>query len=175
MFPALIKAAAAFALSASLAYTAVDEEGRSPAYGESLTALSQSVFEDHAGALFVRIDRNQDGALDIDEYAAHSIVRAELAMLNGFVSIGESAAPGVIDLGSPRARALTRYEHIEIDARARSAFYQHAGEDGQMTEDQFIASERLVFDAVDFNGNGVLKRAELAAFALRQTMLSPGV
>ena len=175
MMSVALKSVAALAAAAGLAYKAADETALAPAYGDSVRTLSADAVATHAALVFQRADRDQDGALDADEYASLSVVSAELARLNGFVVIEGEEGPATVAIASGAPSALSHAEYIRIDAVARSAFYLHAGDDGRLSEEEFANGQRAVFDAADFNRNGVLRRGELEAFAQRQALLTAGV
>ncbi len=176
MISVAMKIAAAAVAAAGLAYTSAETALSGAAYGDEdrLTALTEAALVEHAAAVFQRADRDQSGALDNDEYAALSIVSAELARLNGFVVIESADGFGTLALSGSTPSALSQIEHVRVDAVARSTFYQHAGDDGLMSEQEYADAQRAVFDVADFNRNGVLKRGELKAFAHRQALLSAG-
>ena len=177
MISVAMKTAAAVIAAAGLAYTSAEDRLSGPAYADDdrLRALTEEVLANHASAVFERSDRDQDGVLNADEYAALSIVSAELARLNGFVVIEGVGGPATVMLAAAAPAALSPAEHVRVDAVARSAFYAHAGDDGRMSEEEYARSQRAVFDIADFNRNGVLQRGELEAFAQKQALLSTGV
>jgi len=174
MMSVLFKSALAVAAAAGLAYTSADDLTGSPYDDGEVKSLNQAALEDHAAALFQRADRNQDSVLDADEYATLAIVSAELSRLNGFVVIEGEQGPATLKLASARPASLGAAEHARIGAVSRAMFYAGAGDDAKMSEAEFIASQRAIFDAADFNGNGVLHRGELAVFAGRQAMTLTG-
>ncbi len=176
MISVAMKTAAAVIAAAGLAYTSAEETLSGAAYGDNdrLTSLTEGALAEHAATVFQRADRDQNGALNSDEYAALSIVSAELARLNGFVVIEGADGPGTLALSGFTPSALSPTEHVRVDAVARSTFYLHAGDDGLMSENEYTNAQRAIFDVVDFNRNGVLKRGELKAFAHRQALVSAG-
>lgn len=178
MMSIAIKAAAAVLAAAGLAFTAADEEAMGLAYtvDNKVSVLTEENVAEHAAIVFHRADRNQDGSIDADEYASLSIAAAELARLNGFVVIeSDDGAPGLLSIASAAPASLSRAEHARIDAVARNVFYRHAGDNGKMSEQEYADAQRAVFDAADFNNNGVLKRGELEVFAQRQALIATGV
>ncbi len=175
MGPLLLKSAAAIAAVAGLAFAQPDDLTSGAAYGSgALSSLTQAELADHALLVFERADRNGDQALDVDEYTALSVTTAELAQLNGFVSIETEDEPSLIALPAARPAALSRGEHIRIAAVAQHAFYAYAGGDGRIDVDEFVAAQSALFNAADRNGNGTLKRRELGVFAQRQASLTIG-
>lgn len=175
MMSIIFKSTAAILAAAGLAVSAGEDALSGPAYSDSLAELTEESFASHAAVVFQRTDRNQDGYLQVDEFAAFSIVSAELARLNGFVVIEDENGPATLEIAGYSPSALSRSEHIRIDAVARNTFFLHAGDDGVMSEDEFTDAQRASFDAADFNRNGVLRRGELEAFAYRQAHMSVGV
>ncbi|MEM8772761.1 MAG: hypothetical protein AAGD92_14035 [Pseudomonadota bacterium] len=175
MLTLAMKSVAALAAAAGLAYTAAEDAPLGSPYDESaLKVLTEAQIADHASLVFARADFDQDGKMNADEFAALSIVTAELALLNGFIVIENADDPGTVALGETTPQALSPAEHVRIEAVARNVFYHHAGEDGELSEDEFIASERAKFAAADLNNNGALRRGELRIFAQRQANLSVG-
>lgn len=177
MISIAMKTAAAVIAAAGLAYTSADDAALGAAYGDdgALKSLTEEVLARHAQTVFARADRDGNGALDNNEYAALSIVSAELARLNGFVVIESENGPATLAISGAPSSALSKADHVRIDAVARSTFYIHAGKDGRMDENEYANAQRAMFDGADFNGNGVLKRGELAVFARRQASMTAGV
>ncbi|MHA7871912.1 MAG: hypothetical protein ACX939_06140 [Hyphococcus sp.] len=176
MTPVVLKAIAAIAAVAGLAATSADDLEQSAGYPDSaVKSLTRADIGDHAALVFARADRNRDGALNVDEYAALSVVTAELAHLNGFIAIERKEdAPAIARLPSADQAALSSIQQTRIAAVARSRFYVFAGEDGAMNSDEFSRAQMSVFDEADFNRNGVLVRNELAAFAEKQVFQTVG-
>lgn len=175
MGPLLLKSAAAIVAVAGLAFASADDLTLGAAYSDdALSSLTQAELADHALRVFERADRNGDQTLDVDEYTALSVVTAELAQLNGFLVIETGAEPGLIALPVARPAALSRSEHIRINAVAQHAFYAYAGGDGRIDTDEFVSAQTALFNAADLNGNGTLKRRELGVFAQRQASLTIG-
>ncbi len=144
------------------------------AYGDgALTRLSTDDAQLNAERVFARSDRNGDAALDVDEFAALTIVTAELANLNGFIAVERAAAVETIALPVKAQAALSASEHARIDAVARHTFYAFAGDDGKMQQGEFIGLQNAIFASSDLNANGALTRAELSIFARRQAYLRP--
>ncbi len=135
-----------------------------------LTSIEAGVNAEH---VFARADRNHDTFLDVDEFAALTVITAELAYLNGFIAVEKGAEVGSIALPLNAPAVLSASEHTRIDAVARHTFYAFVGEDGKMQHGEYIALQRAVFSASDLNANGALTRAELSIFAQRQAFLRP--
>ncbi|WP_425409041.1 hypothetical protein [Hyphococcus sp.] len=145
-----------------------------PAYENgSLNRLSAEEASVHAERVFKRSDRNGDNVLDVNEFAALTIVTAELANLNGFISVENDAAVKTISLSSGKLSALSSSEHARIDAVARRTFYTFAGADGKLQNEEFIQLQDTIFRSSDLNTNGALTRSELSIFARRQAYLRP--
>lgn len=132
----------------------------------------------HARLEFARADRDGDDALSVDEYAALTLITAELAHLNGFIAVERGDAAGevmTISLPAASAAALSRGEQARIDAVARNRFYGAAGDDAALDEHEFVALQKSVFDSADSNRNGALHKNELQIFASRRANLRAGV
>lgn len=138
-----------------------------------LKRLSAAEASTHAERMFARSDRNGDGVLDVNEFAALTIVTAELAHLNGFVAVEKEATVETIGLPVNAPAALPAAEHARIDAVARHAFYAFAGNDGKMQQGEFIGLQDAIFASSDLNANGALTRTELSIYARRQAYLRP--
>ena len=168
-----VTAVAATALVAAASFVGVKTD---PAYedGElkSLTQAEAAVFAD---SVFQRADLDRDGSLDVDEFAALTIVTAELAHLNGFIAVEKDGALETIVLPITAPAALGDAEQTRIDAVARHAFYAFAGSDGKMQQGEYSGLQEAIFAASDLNANGALTSAELPLFAQRQAYLRPGV
>ncbi len=174
--PATIFMNAATAAVATIAVAAASFTGFTPsaAYDDgALTSLSQSEASAYALAVFGRSDRNGDGVIDVDEFAAMTVVTAELANLNGFVAIEKAGAVQTIALPVSAPLALGDAEQTRIDAVARHTFYAFAGADGKMQQGEFIGLQNAIFAASDLNANGALTSTELSIFAQRQAFLRP--
>jgi len=174
--PATIFMNTVTAAIASLAVAAATYAGYQPqpAYGEgALTKLSHADAAAHANYVFQRADRNGDALLSVDEFAALSIVTAELANLNGFVSVEKDGDAQTIALPVNAQLALGDAEQTRIDAVARHTFYAFAGDDGKMQQGEYVDLQTAIFASSDLNANGALTRAELSIYAQRQAFLSP--
>ncbi len=174
--PATILMNAVTAAFATVAVAAASYAGLKPggAYDDgALTALSRSEAAAHAQAVFARADRNGDDVLDVNEFAAMTVVTAELANLNGFISVedGESVKTVALPISAPLA--LGDAEQTRIDAVARHTFYAFAGEDGKMQQGEYLGLQNAIFASSDLNANGALTSAELSLFAQRQAFLHP--
>lgn len=174
--PATILMNAVTAAFATVAVAAASYAGLKPggAYDDgALTALSRSEAAAHAQAVFARADRNGDDVLDVNEFAAMTVVTAELANLNGFISVedGESVKTVALPISAPLA--LGDAEQTRIDAVARHTFYAFAGEDGKMQQGEYLGLQNAIFASSDLNANGALTSVELSLFAQRQAFLRP--
>ncbi|GJL91652.1 hypothetical protein [Hyphococcus sp.] len=174
--PATIFMNTVTAAFASLAVAAASYAGvhSSAAYSDgALTKLSQAEVATHAQLAFQRADRNDDGVLDVNEFAAMSVVTAELANLNGFISVEKAGAVQTIALPVSAPLALGDAEQTRIDAVARHTFYAFAGTDGKMQQGEYTGLQNAIFASSDLNANGALTRAELSIYAQRQAYLRP--
>jgi hypothetical protein len=162
-FAAVAVAAASFAgLNSGAAY----DEG-------ALTSLSRGEAASYAHTVFKRADRDGDGALGVDEFAALTVVTAELAHLNGFVAIDRAGIVQTVALPVSAPGALGDAEQTRIDAVARHTFYAFAGNDGKMQQGEYLGLQNAIFASSDLNANGDLTNAELSIFAQRQAFLRP--
>ncbi|MEO1250963.1 MAG: hypothetical protein AAFW81_01300 [Pseudomonadota bacterium] len=176
MTPILLKTAAAIAAAAGLAYTAADDfTAGSPYEGAELSSLDARAIEGHAAVLFARADRNEDRVIDVHEFAALSIVSAELARLNGFVVIETHSGPQTLRLVANEPASLGFAEHARINAVSRATFYAFAGEDVALSADEFLAYQKSQFAAADFDQDGALEKGELSAYAKRQALVATAV
>jgi hypothetical protein len=173
MTPVLLKSFAAMATVAGLALTTVEgTENRSAYDGQEISRLTRSDIKTHAMSVFMRADIDNDQSLSADEYTALSIVTAELAHLNGFIVVESGGGVSTAALPPMRRAALTQSEQIRIEAVSRRKFYVFSGDDGAMDAREFSAAQIAMFDAADFNNNGVLAKRELNSFAQRQALMT---
>ncbi|MEL7487767.1 MAG: hypothetical protein AAGJ87_11200, partial [Pseudomonadota bacterium] len=131
-----------------------------------LTTLDYETVEENAEATFEQADLDDSGALDADEFAALSIVTAELSMLNGFLSYKTDDGLQTVALPVAAPHVVSRHDKTRLDAVARRAFYRAAGEDAALSAEEFVGLKTAAFHDADNNGNGRLSRSELDAFAL---------
>jgi len=165
---------AATAAVAALSVAAASFVGVDSAYQDGeMQRLSQTEAASYAQSVFDRSDLNGDGVLNVDEFAALSIVTAELANLNGFVAIEKEAQLETIALPISAPGALGDAEQTRIDAVARHTFYAFAGADGKMQQGEYLGFQRAIFSSADLNANGALTNAELSIYAQRQAYLRP--
>ena len=179
MTPFAVSSLTAMIAAAGFAFASADglapEGAPKGAYEDgALTQLSLEEAESNAAGVFARSDRDGDGALDVDEFAALSIVTAELARLNGFIAVEQEDALKTIALPIEAPASLSGSEHARIDAVARHGFYAFAGEDGRLQRDEYIRMQNAVFAASDLNANGALSARELAVYAQRQAYVPTG-
>ncbi len=170
----ILNSLAAAGAAIGIAFTSVPSPD--DAYeGRAVTRLSENQAASHALHVFMRADRDMDQTLNVDEFAALSIVTAELAHLNGFIAIDNGGAVRTIALPVAAPMALSSTEHMRIDAVARHTFYAFAGEDSRLDGAEYVHLQKVVFEQADLNGNGALVKKELDIFAQRQAQLSTGV
>jgi len=125
-----------------------------------------------AEALFERIDLNKDRRIDVDEFAAQTVVLADMVRSAGALRIAERDDLR-IDLPEAGAAPLTPAERISLDAIARDAFYAAAEGEGSLTPESWIALKLRDFASADFDADGELKGRELPAYALRIARYEP--
>ncbi|RFB05162.1 hypothetical protein [Parvularcula marina] len=89
-------------------------------------------FEADAQKSFYRIDINDDDKIDIEEFAAQTLVHAELARFNGYVTL-ETDEITYIPLSNRPQYELSLSERTRITTLARREFYEYAGDDGEMS------------------------------------------
>lgn len=170
----IINSLAAIAAAAGVAaasFTGTFEQ----AYGdENLQRLTRAELSQNAWAEFSRADQNRDHVLDADEFAALSIVKAELAHLNGFVSVVIDDKVHKIDLPIAAPASLAQGERTRIEAVARHTFYAFAGTDGEIAADDYIAMQEAMFAIADVNRNKTLAKKELTYYGARQAYLLTG-
>lgn len=172
----ILNSLAAAGAAIGLAFSSITAPDADSAYGgKSVTRLSETDVASHALHSFMRADRDLDQVLDVDEFAALTIVTAELAHLNGFIAIDNGGAVRTITLPVVAPAALSAAEHTRIDAVSRHTFYAFAGEDSRLDGSEYVRLQRIVFEQADLNGNGTLVKKELGIFAQRQAQLSAGV
>lgn len=157
--PALISA---FAAGAALA--AVGEN--QPAYGAAISTLTGADVKAHAAALFSQADLDNSGTLSASEFAAASVVTAELARLNGFAAVNASdGSLRTIAIDHQLDATLAASEKERLKAVALRDYYAASGADGELQQDEFVSYQRAKFERFDLNGDGVLRRHELKTFA----------
>ncbi|MEM9616437.1 MAG: hypothetical protein AAF936_00615 [Pseudomonadota bacterium] len=167
---------AAFAAVAGLAMTSVEELKTASPYDDStVSKLTRADVETHAALVFTRADRDGDLALNADEFTALTVVTAELAHLNGFIVIEAEDQIATTPAVGISGAALSSSEQTRIEAVARGRFYMFSGADGIMDAGEFANAQSTVFEAADFNNNGVLAKRELSAFAQHHAHVTTGV
>jgi len=136
------------------------------------TTLEKAEASIHAASVFSRADINRDNMLDADEYAALSIVTAELSYLNGYIAFEGVQSEKTVALPVAAPGVLTRAERTRIEAIARNEFYSHAGEDAALSADEYVQLSNERFEDADRNNNGTLAQSELLNFAASQTRIA---
>ena len=151
--------------AACVAGAALAATGPAPAYGDALARIDAETAGANAAYVFERADLDGSGDLDAREYAALSIVTAELARLNGFISVVEGdGAPRTAALPEGAARAMSPAERARVEAVAAREYHEVAGADGAVSKAAFVEAEMERFAAADRNRNGALRGAELDRF-----------
>lgn len=171
----ILNSLAAAGAAIGIAFSSISAPDADAYEGKAVTRLSETDVASHALHSFMRADRDMDQALDVDEFAALSIVTAELAHLNGFIAIDNGGAVRTIALPVAAPVALSATDHTRIDAVARHTFYAFAGDDSRLDGREYVRLQNAVFEQADLNGNGALVKKELDIFAQRQAQLSTGV
>ncbi|MEL6360738.1 MAG: hypothetical protein AAFR21_06600 [Pseudomonadota bacterium] len=161
-------------VAASAALAATNEPTTTPAYANALTKLDADDYVRHANEVFSLADQDGSGTLDQDEHQALAIVQAELARLNGFVSISIDGEAATVALPDEAARELSEAERARIGAVATRQFFQAAGSDGALDRSEFASFEMERFLSADANRNGVLKSKELTRFATQLALAPSG-
>ena len=164
-----INALAAAAAATSVAMTSFIGVNANVYDGADIQRFSQSEAIAYAGQNFVRGDRNEDGVLNVDEFAALSVVTSELAHLNGFIAVEKGDRVETIAFPLAAPVALGDAEHTRIDAVARHSFYAFSGADGKMQKIEYQRLQSVIFANSDRNGNGALVKDELLKFVQQQT------
>ncbi len=166
----------AIAAVAGLAMTSIESTDSHSIYDDTTVAkLTRADIEGHAARVFARADRDGDFVLNADEYTALTIVTAELAHLNGFIVIETGGQLSTASASGVSSAALSSAEQARIEAVARGRFYVFSNSDGVMDQNEFMRAQAAVFDAVDFNKNGVLAKRELNAFAQQHAHITGSV
>ncbi len=167
---------ATVAAVAGLAMTSIESANSNSMYDDTTVAkLTRSDVEGHANRVFARADRNGDFFLNADEYTALTIVTAELAHLNGFIVIETGGQLSTASASGVSSAALSPAEQARIEAIARGRFYVFSNDDGMMDQNEFLRAQSAIFDAVDYNKNGVLAKRELNAFAQQHAHITGSV
>lgn len=162
--------AAAAAIGASLVSSAsVDPQ---PAYPMQASKLEAAAAAANASRLFDRADLDKNGALDREEHEILAVVTAELAQLNGFVSIDAGHGIETVAVARSGGQALDRSGKDRIRERALREFRLIAGDDERLTLDEFVDAQLELFLSSDADRNGVLAGGELKSFGFAQSKLT---
>lgn len=138
--------------------------GADDPFGAEATSLTEEQLIAHATVVFARVDRDQDGWLDADEFAAERIVSAQLARLNRRIPIDADATvhlivpsevPSSMELGE--RHTLTNIALNEHAARTAGAPGLDVAMFAEILLEEFLNADR------DFDG--VLEADELHIFA----------
>ena len=170
----IVQSLTAIAAAAGVAATSVSGSFDNAYADENLKRLTRAEISQNAWSEFSRADQNGDHALDADEFAALSIVKAELAHLNGFVTVEIDDKVHKIDLPISAPVALKSGEHARIEAVARHTFYAFAGADAKMAADDYIAMHEALFASADANHSKTLTKRELTYYGASQANISTG-
>lgn len=162
------------AVSASAVIAAASLEALSPAYGGETMLLGAGAAQIDAAIAFEAADADRSGALSADEFAAMRLVTAELAHLNGFVTVASTDSAETIALPIKQQSAISTAERTRIFALAHQEFYAAAGPDGKLSRREYLARAAAMFAHFDRDKDGVLARYELTRFAAEAAFLSRG-
>ena len=155
---------AAFVLLAGAATTASPMKGMfNDAFGVKASVVTVADVEADAASVFAKVDVDNSGTLNIDEFAGQAVVLAELARFNRTVAI-DGQTEKQIALPDMISETVSLTERSSMDAVARRAFHQFA-EGGEMTVEGFTAYRMGQMDKADTNNDGQLKRHELELYA----------
>lgn len=132
-------------------------------FGEPAAKVTEADMTLDATTLFARVDIDGSGTLDVDEFASHRVILAELARFNRTVTV-EGETDMQIALPSQVADRLSLTERSAIEAVARHTFHLYTDEDG-MTAESFTAYRLDEMAKADRNRDGELTRHELERFA----------
>jgi hypothetical protein len=144
-----------------------------PAYDPPASKVEALSLAQSAAAQFDRADLNNDFQLDSGEYAMLAVVTAELARLNGFISVISAGRAETVALAEGQGAPLTGSDRAEIQHRALSDYAQIAGRDGRVTRDEFVGAQLELLSMIDADRDGALSGAELAQFAAYVSRLTP--
>ncbi|WP_306250179.1 hypothetical protein [Parvularcula sp. IMCC14364] len=138
----------------------------SDAFGPATTTLTVEDTRLDADQLFTKVDTDRDGVISVDEYAAQTVVRANLARFNQAVVIdGEQTFH--VKVAQEATTALSPSQQTAIDAVARTEFYRISGEDIVLDKNEWIQSRLSQFAAADRDNDGLLRNSELDLYAMR--------
>lgn len=131
------------------------------------TSISRDAFATASSTRFEQVDVNDDQRIDLDEYAAFSIVSAELARLNRGVVI-EAPEPVAAALPAQTPKTVSPAEFSAIDAIARRRFYSASPDGSPLSEQTWTTLLMTDFSRADRNANDVLSADELTVYARGQ-------
>lgn len=159
---------AATALLAGAAVTAGPMKGPvNSAFGTPATAIAVEDVRKDALSLFDKVDVDRSGDIDVEEFASHVVILAELARFNGTVSVDGTVSQQIL-LPSGLEPRMAITDRAAIDAVSRRTFFNHAPQ-GSMGREAYAAYRLSVMADADRNNDGVLNGAELTQFAMSVT------
>lgn len=157
-------ATAATALLVGAVTTAAQTSGDfNAAFGEQATEITKQDMAADANSLFAKVDVDGSGDLDVDEFASHTVILAELARLNRAVTV-EGHKDVQIDVPDSVAERMSNTERGSIDAVARRTFHSFSAGD-VMTLEGFTNYRMSTMAKADTNRDGTLRNRELQYFA----------
>lgn len=135
-----------------------------PAFGAMASEVAIDDIWVDAERVFVKVDVDRNGLVDIDEYAAQAVVYAGLVRASGIVPIDGRT---LLHVGVPPSAsgALSVPERAAIDAVARAEYYETVAAEGEITPRRWIQLRMGAFDRADRNEDGRLTGRELDKFA----------
>jgi hypothetical protein len=159
------KPAAALAATAAITMgTAVSSNPLSEAFGAEAGALPLGEVLVDAARAFSKVDMNQDGLVDEDEFAAQRVVYAQLARFNRVVPID---GHDVVSIAVPEdvPQSMSTPERAALDAVARRDYHMRVLAEPGLTEQAFSEWRLETFRSADRDRDGVLHEKELDTYA----------
>jgi hypothetical protein len=154
----LIAATGVFASAATVAGVESD------VFGTPAATVSKQDFLIDASRSFAKVDVDNSGTIDLEEFAAQAVVYAELARLNRLVTV-DGAHEMRIDVPDNVRDTLGYAERTAIDAVARRSFYLHSPDGAPLTPTQWTVARTELFSAANRNNDDTLTGRELKTLA----------
>lgn len=158
-------AAIALAMTGAAAVASPLVSTLNDAFGSHAASVSTDDILVNADRAFVRADMDENGTLNIDEFAAQAVIDAQLARFNGLVAI-DTAETVHINLPMNSPQPLTSGERARIDTVARSQFHVFTTEGEEMNADEYARFQMARFAVADGNQDQKLSGDELVMFAM---------
>ncbi|MEE4211165.1 MAG: hypothetical protein V2I43_18095 [Parvularcula sp.] len=160
------KPAAALAVTAVVTMgTAVSSNTLSEAFGAEAGALPLGEALVDAARAFSKVDMNQDGLVDEDEFAAQRVVYAQLARFNRVVPVD---GHDVVSIAVPEAvpQSMSHPERAALDAIARRDYHMRVLAEPGLTQQTWSEWRLETFRSADRNRDGILAGRELDTYAM---------